>query len=144
MKASAQTNRKRKVVLTEHPHIVRVPGVRLGRPIIRGTGMPVWLIAFLHNAGDSVETILRNYPHLQAAWIYDAISYYLDHRSEIDEELSEQRSVNIEERMAEQGFQRDKRGFYIWRPQPEPTTTESAKTARVMKEKSRSYSKRNA
>lgn len=144
MKTTAPTRRKREIITTEHPHIVRVPGVRFGRPIIRGTGMPVWLIAFLYNAGDSVETILRNYPHLQASWIHDAISYYLDHRSEIDEELNEQRAGNTEERMIEQGFKRDERGFYFWKPQANSIGADAVKTERSLKEKPRSYSKRNA
>jgi uncharacterized protein (DUF433 family) len=76
-------------IATEHPHIVRRPGVIGGSPAIRGTRIGVRNIAFLWNDGETVAGILEYYPHLQASWVYDAISYYLDHRAEIDEEIRE-------------------------------------------------------
>jgi len=73
-----------KVMTTDHPHIVKIDGVRGGRPVIKGTGIPVDLIAFFFKAGESVEDILLHYPLLKSAQVYDAISYYLDHQTEID------------------------------------------------------------
>lgn len=93
---------------TEHPHITRVKGVRDGRPIIRGSGMPVWLIASFYKAGDTVEEIHHHYPHLRASWVYDAISYYLDHMEEIERELLENREEYIIEKY---GLKPDERGF---------------------------------
>jgi uncharacterized protein (DUF433 family) len=52
---------------TEHPYIVRVPGICGGRPTIKGTRITVQLIAELYKAGDSVEEMLQGYPHLPAA-----------------------------------------------------------------------------
>ena len=43
---------------TEHPYIVRAPGVCSGRPIINGTRISVRHIAQLYKAGDTVEEIL--------------------------------------------------------------------------------------
>lgn len=91
---------------TEHPYITRVPGKRGGRPIIRGTGITVSLIAGLYKAGDTVDEILESYPHLRPSWIHDAIGYYLDHQNEIEREiresrmeyLTEQRDLTIDER----------------------------------------------
>lgn len=37
----------------------------------------------------SVEEILRDSPHLSPAQIDDALSYYYDHQSEIEDELRE-------------------------------------------------------
>lgn len=76
---------------TEHPYIVRVVGLCGGRPTIRGTRIPVQLIAALFKAGDAVEEILQNYPHLPAAAVYDAISYYLDHQEDIEQEIANNR-----------------------------------------------------
>ena len=73
---------------TEHPHIVQVPGVRGGRPHVRGTGLTVALIARFHQMGASPEELLATYPQLSAAGLYDALSYYHDHRTEIDAELA--------------------------------------------------------
>jgi len=80
---------------TEHPHIVRKQTISGERPFIRGTGMPVWLIASFYKAGDSVESILISYPHLSPAAVYDAISYYHDHQAELEEEIAAQRIENI-------------------------------------------------
>ena len=78
---------------TEHPHIVRKPGTCGGSPIIRGTRIAVRHIAFLWNEGETVNDIVLSYPHLQVSWVHDAISYYLDHRSEVDRELEENETV---------------------------------------------------
>jgi uncharacterized protein (DUF433 family) len=69
---------------TEHPHIVRVPGVGGGEPIIENSRISVRLIAGYYKAGATVEAILHDYPHLAAAAVYDAISYYIDHQAEIE------------------------------------------------------------
>jgi uncharacterized protein (DUF433 family) len=64
---------KVKTLTLEHPYITRVPGKRGGRPIIRGTGITVSLIARLYKAGDTVDEILEGYPHLRPSWVHDAI-----------------------------------------------------------------------
>jgi uncharacterized protein (DUF433 family) len=79
---------------TEHPYIVRIERLRGGRPVLRGSSMPVWLIAAMWKSGDSADDILRAYPHLQPAAVYDAISYYLDHSDEIETQIAENRIEN--------------------------------------------------
>ena len=74
-----------------HPYIVQKDGVRGGRPILRNTRMPVWLIIAMWKKGDSVEDILIAYPHLKPAAVYDAISYYLDHQTEIEQQIAANR-----------------------------------------------------
>lgn len=80
---------------TEHPHIVRKPGTCGGVPIIRGTRITVRLIAALLKEGDTVDDILAGYAHLQPAWVHDAISYYFDHRQEIEKEIEENKIENV-------------------------------------------------
>lgn len=92
----------------EHPYITRVPGKRGGRPIIRGTGITVSLIARLYKAGDTVDEILESYPHLRPSWIHDAIGYYLDHQDEIEREIRESRMEYLTE---QHGLNVDERGF---------------------------------
>jgi uncharacterized protein (DUF433 family) len=70
---------------TEHPHIVRRPGTLGGQPVIEGTRIGVRHIAALHNMGEAVDGILAAYPDITAAQVHDAISYYLDHKAEIDD-----------------------------------------------------------
>lgn len=68
---------------TEHPHIVRVEGVCGGQPIIDGLRITVDQVVRLHLDGASPEEITRALP-LTLGQIFDALSYYHDHRSEID------------------------------------------------------------
>jgi len=75
-------------VRTEHPHIVRIDGVCGGRPIIAGTRISVRTIVERVSLGDSPEQIVENYPPLTLAQIYDALSYYHEHKSEIKAEMA--------------------------------------------------------
>ena len=100
----------------EHPYITRVPGKRGGRPIIRGTGITVSLIAGLYKAGDTVDEILESYPHLRPSWIHDAIGYYLDHQNEIEREIRESRLEYLTE---QHDLTIDERGFVHFPEQDE-------------------------
>jgi len=97
LQAGLQQVRQGSESATEHPYVTRVPGKRGGRPIIRGTGITVSLIARLYKAGDTVDEILESYPHLRPSWIHDAIGYYLDHQDEIEREMRESRMEYLTE-----------------------------------------------
>jgi uncharacterized protein (DUF433 family) len=102
---------------TEHPYITRVPGICGGRPIIRSTRIAVSLIAGLYKAGDTVDEILESYPHLRPSWVYDAIGYYLDHQSEIELEIHENR---LEYLVRQHDLTIDERGFVHFPEQSAP------------------------
>ena len=70
-----------------HPYVERKKRVCGGRPVIRGTRFPVSSIVWNHKLGFTVEEILREFPHLLPAQVYDALSYYYDHQPEIEEEI---------------------------------------------------------
>jgi uncharacterized protein (DUF433 family) len=74
-------------VQTEHPYIVRIEGVCGGRPIIAGTRISVRTIVERVRLGDSPEQIVQTYPPLTLAQVYDALSYYHEHKSEIEAEI---------------------------------------------------------
>ena len=80
---------------TEHPHIVKISGLGGGEPLIRGTRISVHLIAEYYKSGMTVEDVLRDYPHLNAAAIYDAISYYIDHQEEIEALITANRIESV-------------------------------------------------
>ena len=69
---------------TDHPHITQVASILGGEPIIKGTRTPVRAIVEHWKFGDSPEEIARKLPHLRLAHIFDALSYYDDHRDEIE------------------------------------------------------------
>ncbi len=52
--------------------------------MISGTRIGVAFIARLLQAGEEPSEIVAAYPNLEAAAVYDAVSYYLDHQPEID------------------------------------------------------------
>ena len=69
---------------TDHPHIVMVQGVASGEPIILGTRIMVRTIVEQYQLGSSIEEILWDFPHLTSAQIHDALSYYHDHKQDMD------------------------------------------------------------
>ena len=57
--------------------------------MIKRTRISVRLIAELEKAGHSVDEIVAMYPHIKHAHVYDALSYYYDHKEEIDKLIEE-------------------------------------------------------
>jgi len=75
-------------MVTEHPYIVRVPGVCGGRPIVAGTRISVRTIVERTRLGDPPDQIVVDYPPLTLAQVYDALSYYHEHQAKIDAEIA--------------------------------------------------------
>ena len=90
-----------------HPYVVQHHGVLGGKPVVKGTRIPVWQIAERLKLGDSLDDLLEDYPRLSAAALYDAISYYYDHRSAIDHQIDENR---IDYVLKKNAAQMDERG----------------------------------
>jgi len=80
---------------TEHPHIVRNPSICGGSPRIRNSRITVRHVALMVRDGDKPEDIAQSYPHLNLASVYDAVSYYLDHQSEIEQEILDNQIENV-------------------------------------------------
>ena len=75
--------------LTMVQHITITPGLRGGKPHIIGRRITVSDIAMFHLTwGWSIEQIAEEY-NLSLASIYAALSYYYDHRAEIDQRTAE-------------------------------------------------------
>jgi uncharacterized protein (DUF433 family) len=72
---------------TDHPHITKTPGVCGGRPVVRGTRIPVKVLVGYYRMNDKVTDIMTGFPNLTAAQLYDALSYYYDHQAEIDADM---------------------------------------------------------
>ena len=66
----------------QHPRIKRDPKVMMGKPVIAGTRITVEHILRCLAAGDSLEHILRNYPHLTVEDIRAAQAYAADYLAE--------------------------------------------------------------
>ena len=68
---------------TDHPYIVRDAAILGGEPIIKGTRTPVRAIVENWRLGIAPEDISTHLPHLTLAQVFDALSYFADHREEI-------------------------------------------------------------
>lgn len=79
------------VQATEHIYIVRDDAILGGEPIIRETPTPVRAIVESWRMGVAPEEIPQALPHLTLAQVFDALSYYLDHQSEINSYIERNR-----------------------------------------------------
>jgi uncharacterized protein (DUF433 family) len=95
-----------------HPYVERRTGVLSGRPVIKGTRLPIWQIAVRLQLGDTPDDLIEQYPHISAAAIYDAISYFLDHRDEIEEEINANRLETV---LSQHNATMDERGVITFR-----------------------------
>jgi uncharacterized protein (DUF433 family) len=68
---------------TEHPYIVRDSAIYNGEPIVEGTRTGVRHVILLFQSGKDPEEIASIHK-LTLAQVYDALSYYYDHDSEIE------------------------------------------------------------
>ena len=76
---------------TEHCYIVKDTQTLSGEPIIRDTRTPVRAIVEIWRLGVAPEEIPRRLPHLTLAQVFDALSYYSDHQSEIQQHIDRNR-----------------------------------------------------
>lgn len=75
------------IVLVPHPH-VRVDEHQLaGSPYVVGSRVPVRRLFAFYRGGASVERILKRYPQLGAAKVFDALAFALDNPEVIDADI---------------------------------------------------------
>ena len=76
------------IAATESRYVVTDPSLYDGEPIIRGTTTKVRSIVRLWKSGTAPEEIPKFLPQkISLAQVFDALSYYADHRNEIEEYL---------------------------------------------------------
>lgn len=86
-----QSSATNEAASSEHIYVTRDPAILRNEPIIRGTRTPVRAIVEHWKFGDAPETIMRKLPHLRLAQVFDALSYYDDHRVEIEQYIAANR-----------------------------------------------------
>ncbi len=72
---------------TEHLYIEKDSSKYEGKAVIKNTRIPVASIVNHYRSGMTIEEILEGYPSLNPAQLFDAFSYYFDHKEEIDKKL---------------------------------------------------------
>jgi uncharacterized protein (DUF433 family) len=73
-----------KILVTGHRYITTDEKILGGEPTIQGTRTPVRAIVEAWRRGTPPEAIPEHLPHLTLAQVFDALSYYSDHQSEIN------------------------------------------------------------
>lgn len=71
----------------EHPHVMRRPDLCGGEPIIDGLRVTVRHVATLYRSGEGIAEIAESL-NLTEAQVVHGLSYYFDHRAEIDALIS--------------------------------------------------------
>jgi uncharacterized protein (DUF433 family) len=69
-------------------NIEKVPGRCGGRAVVAGTRVRVSVLVWCDRQGMTVNEIMRQYPRLRAADVYDALAYAADHPAEIEADLA--------------------------------------------------------
>lgn len=73
----------------ERIHIEATPGVCGGRPRIAGHRIRVQDIVLWTEQGQSSDEIVSSFPQLSLADVHAALTFYYDHRDEIDRQVRE-------------------------------------------------------
>jgi len=73
-----------------HPYVTSRKDIGAGSPIIAGTRTKIANIVAYYKLGLSPEELARELPHLSLSQIHDALSFYYEHRQEIDREIEEE------------------------------------------------------
>jgi uncharacterized protein (DUF433 family) len=76
-----------------HPHVYVDPQVGEGSPMIEGTRVPVRRLFSWHRQGTTVETLLRRYPQLGPARIFDALAFAYDNLDLVTADLVREREA---------------------------------------------------
>ena len=80
--------------LRSHAYVVVTPGMCGGRARIAGTRLPVWMVVSeIIRGGEAPEEFVEAYPHVSLAQVYDALSFYYDHRADVDRDLRDQEAA---------------------------------------------------
>jgi uncharacterized protein (DUF433 family) len=75
-------------------HIHSEPGICGDRPCIAGTRIRVQDVYTWHDIeGVSPDEIVSRFPQLSLADVYAALTYYWDHRDEIQQQIKEDREL---------------------------------------------------
>lgn len=76
------------IVLVPHPH-VRVDGNVLGgSPYVTGTRVPVRRLWGFYRNGAGVDTLIKRYPQLGPAKIFDALAFAWDNAEVMDADMA--------------------------------------------------------
>ena len=81
------------VILVPHPHVRVDPRTLGGSPFVVGSRVPVRRLWAFFARGSSVETLLKRYPQLGPAKVFDALAFALDNPEVIEADIAREREI---------------------------------------------------
>jgi uncharacterized protein (DUF433 family) len=81
------------IVLVPHPHVRVDEHVLGGSPHVVGSRVPVRRLWAFFRGGTSVERILKRYPQLGAAKVFDALAFALDNVEVIEADIQREEEI---------------------------------------------------
>ncbi len=88
--------------VAQYRYIVKDERIHGGEPVIKGTRFPVRSIVFyVVKEGMLPEELVKEFPQLTLSAVYEALSYYYDHREEIDRLIAEQKEKRWQKRTSD-------------------------------------------
>jgi uncharacterized protein (DUF433 family) len=76
------------IILVPHPHVRVDPNVLGGSPFVVGSRVPVRRLWAFFRTGVAVDKILRRYPQLGPAKVFDALAFALDNPEVIEADVA--------------------------------------------------------
>lgn len=80
-------------MLVPHPHVRVDPKILAGSPFVVGSRVPVRRLYAFFTRGAKVETLLRRYPQLGPAKVFDALAFAFDNPAVIDADIERERAL---------------------------------------------------
>jgi len=77
----------------ERKHIEATPGVCGGQPRIAGSRIRVQDVVLWTEQGQSPDEIVSSFPELSLADVHAALTYYYDHRDEIEQQIRDDEAI---------------------------------------------------
>jgi uncharacterized protein (DUF433 family) len=81
------------IVLVPHPHVRVDPTILGGSPYVVGSRVPVRRLWAFYRGGTTVERILKRYPQLGPAKVFDALAFALDNLEVVEADLAREEAL---------------------------------------------------
>jgi uncharacterized protein (DUF433 family) len=81
--------------LVPHPHVRIDANVLGGSPYVVGSRVPVRRLWAFYQGGATVEQLLRRFPQLEPATVFDALAFALDNEEVMEADLSREQEMLI-------------------------------------------------
>jgi len=93
------------IVLVPHPHVRVDRRVLGGSPHVAGSRVPVRRLYAFYQNGTTVERLLKRYPQLEPAKVFDALAFALDNPEVLEADAAREQEI-----LARAGHRERKRG----------------------------------